>query len=360
MYNIIDHNARADKNEKLKPIYELLQHVESFINNDIEESKIYAMLTCKDSKKHSHLSTIENIDIFANLKIYIDSITDSLPKDKKIKAKEAKISSRNLRRKHEVASSFLKGGRLIERMVAEYERSLNSETLTDDHVYDEDIVSDEIIHILDEDLVDIDEEASVDVAEDVLDNLDNTQNEIINDNNLDIIEEVIENPAEANEENEVNLDDSQDEQEDEINQGMIFEFVDNNETEDSTNEDTIDESETIEFTFDDDTSDVTPPPASTGSLVKRATQRLKYSSSAITHAGETVGVKLNVDANGEKEKIEIRYMASKKKIRIRTADGEKFVPVTDTTIPPMNQMNEILKDIAKDKHIDNADSLTII
>ncbi len=298
MYNIIELNNVDNKNERLKPIYDLLKHVESFVSNDIAESKLNAMLTCKNSKKHSHASTIENVDIFATLRLYIDSMAEASIKNKASKVKEAKLSSKNLRHKKQVANSILKGDRLIAKMVARYENSLIEETVIPEMI--------EEVNVSEEDIA---EEVVLMVEE--------------------ITEEVLPEVVQVPEEQET---------------GLVFIFDDEIPAEVEATE-----------TKDTETQNILD-----GGLVKKTTQRLKYSSTPITHSGETVGVKLAVDANGNKDKVEIRYLASKKKIRIKTNDGEKFVPVTDSIIPPINQMNEILKAVANDQHISNAESLTIL
>ena len=100
-------------------IYDLLQLVDNFVAKDIEESKLHAMLTCKESKKkHSHKSTIENIDIFANLKIYLDTVDKSHEKKVvKTEEKQAKKTINNIRQKTDVANQILNGARLFPKMI---------------------------------------------------------------------------------------------------------------------------------------------------------------------------------------------------------------------------------------------------
>ncbi len=108
------------KDSKLKEqTYSLLQQVDNFVAKDVEESKLHAMLTCKEGKKkHSHKSTIENIDIFANLKIYLDTVDKShKKKDVKTEEKQAKKTINNIRQKTAVANQILNGERLIPQMI---------------------------------------------------------------------------------------------------------------------------------------------------------------------------------------------------------------------------------------------------
>ncbi|MBO5954536.1 MAG: hypothetical protein J6Q13_01040 [Clostridia bacterium] len=118
MYNQI-HNSNlndTDKSEKLKPIYELIKQVDDFIINDTFESKLNAMLTCKDSKKHTHKSTIENVDIFSNLITYVEAL-NSNPETMKANLKQAKLGTKNLNRKTTVAKEIMNGERLITKML---------------------------------------------------------------------------------------------------------------------------------------------------------------------------------------------------------------------------------------------------
>ena len=118
MYSEI-HNSQltdAEKSEKLKPIYELIKQVDEFIANDTFESKLNAMLTCKDNKKHSHKSIIENVDIFSNLITYVEAL-NSNQETMKANLKQAKLGTKNLNRKATVAKEILNGERLITKML---------------------------------------------------------------------------------------------------------------------------------------------------------------------------------------------------------------------------------------------------
>jgi hypothetical protein len=120
-YSSIYHNESidpAEKVEKLNPIFELLKRVDGFISKDVQESKAYAMLTCKDKEQHTHKSMIENIDIFANLTTFVDKITQAqTEKEQKSKIKEAKHQTKNIKQKTAEAGRILNGERLITKML---------------------------------------------------------------------------------------------------------------------------------------------------------------------------------------------------------------------------------------------------
>ena len=104
---------------RLNNIYNLLNQVEDFVAKDVAESKLHAMLTCKETRKHSHKATIENIDIFANLKIYLDTVGLATNKSEKhSQEKQAKKTIKNLKQKTTTATQILNGERLIPQMIA--------------------------------------------------------------------------------------------------------------------------------------------------------------------------------------------------------------------------------------------------
>lgn len=338
--------------KKLQPVYDLLRQVEDFIADDIAESKVFSMLTCKKSGKHTHKSTIENIDIFASLKMYVDAIAQKTTKEEIAQAKKsARAQTLNISQKTLKAGEILNNeDRLITRMLnynARYAPFMTQRNETIDSGLTFDIENDTVV-------MNFDDEGQVDETL-VYENSNNNEN---------ITAEESTTAEEANIEETSQLD----EEFIFINEFPSEELTETNEkiaeeqpSEELFNEEdlpVIDDAELIE---PKEVEEPQPVKHSTKSsnLIKKLTQRLKYSSTALTHSGKIVGVKLVVDANGNKSSTEIRYMSSKNKIRIKTSEGEKFVPVTDTIIPPMNQMNEILQEIASEQHIDNASSLTI-
>lgn len=108
--------SKKVKAETLKPMYELLANIEDFISDDVAESKIHAMLTCKENKKnHHHTYMIENIDIYANLKIYIDRLSkiNQGKLSRKELMKGAKKTTKNLGQKKAEAYKILNGEKVI-------------------------------------------------------------------------------------------------------------------------------------------------------------------------------------------------------------------------------------------------------
>ena len=95
-------------------------------------------------------------------------------------------------------------------------------------------------------------------------------------------------------------------------------------------------------------------------------QNVNYKTKPIMFNNEMIGTMLQIKTPDSIEKIEIRYMASKKQIRVKTTNSnspekvtERLIPITDTIIPPYNQMGDILKEVAKSKHINNVEDLVI-
>ncbi len=93
-------------------IFGILKRIDSFVSSNVEESKVSGLLSCKASGAHTHSTMIENIDIFANLKIHMDAIAESRP------TAEARTQTKNLRTKHNVAERILNGDRIIARMIS--------------------------------------------------------------------------------------------------------------------------------------------------------------------------------------------------------------------------------------------------
>ena len=98
------------KLEKLTPIYDVLTKINNFYANDIKKSKVFAMLSCKETNKnHSHREKIENLDIYAKLNIYLEKI-DNLEKTSKHDKKKAhKQARKDLTKQNNVAEKLLNG-----------------------------------------------------------------------------------------------------------------------------------------------------------------------------------------------------------------------------------------------------------
>ncbi len=79
------------KIRELKPIYEIYEKIEDLFLNDIEGSKSHILLTCKETKKHTHKSMFENVDIYRNLNACLN-VKNLKPNTKNpIKTKEQKV-----------------------------------------------------------------------------------------------------------------------------------------------------------------------------------------------------------------------------------------------------------------------------
>ncbi|MBR4998898.1 MAG: hypothetical protein IKY10_03365, partial [Clostridia bacterium] len=107
--------TKSIKEESLKPMFELLSNIDEFIANDIAESKTHAMLTCKEKKKHHHKYLIENVDIYANLKIYIDRLAriNAEQDNRKEMMKNAKKTTKNLAQKKKEAYNIVYNPHII-------------------------------------------------------------------------------------------------------------------------------------------------------------------------------------------------------------------------------------------------------
>ena len=88
------------KKAQLKPIRDVLKEISDFITKDINQSKVHALLTCKESKPgHTHKEVIENLDIYAKLAIYLNSV---------IKEENAEVSHRNTAKERKAANKHTK------------------------------------------------------------------------------------------------------------------------------------------------------------------------------------------------------------------------------------------------------------
>ena len=98
------------KLEKLTPIYNVLTKINNFYAKDIKKSKIFAMLNCKEtSKNHSHKETIENLDIYAKLNMYLEKIENLENVSKHNKKKVHKQVKADLVKQNVVAEKLLNG-----------------------------------------------------------------------------------------------------------------------------------------------------------------------------------------------------------------------------------------------------------
>ncbi|MBQ9796029.1 MAG: hypothetical protein IJW36_03650, partial [Clostridia bacterium] len=113
IYHEIESDETIDiklKAETLKPIYDMLVNVEEFITNDIAEEITHSMLTCTTKKEHTtHM--IENVDIYARLKITLDRLARANATEHEIaqQMKSAKKATRNITQKKQEAYKLVTG-----------------------------------------------------------------------------------------------------------------------------------------------------------------------------------------------------------------------------------------------------------
>ena len=116
-FNIISSNPELSIDKKLEalaPIQELLTKINNFYAKDIKKSKVFAMLNCKETDNgHTHKETLENLDIYAKLSMYLEKINDM-----------EKVSSHTKRKAHSQVKTDLKRQNIVA------ERLLNGEDVT--------------------------------------------------------------------------------------------------------------------------------------------------------------------------------------------------------------------------------------
>lgn len=72
-----DQTAIKELSNYKSNIEKLMNSVNTFVKKNSAEAKLNAILTCKENGKHEHAPTIENVDIFAKLKIKVDGQIDN-------------------------------------------------------------------------------------------------------------------------------------------------------------------------------------------------------------------------------------------------------------------------------------------
>lgn len=111
-FNEINSNPEYSIDTKLKlttPICEVLQKINSFFSKDIKKSKIFAMLNCKETdKNHSHKETIENLDIYSKLSMYLEKIENENLSASTKKKVHSEVKS-DLKKQNIVAERLLNG-----------------------------------------------------------------------------------------------------------------------------------------------------------------------------------------------------------------------------------------------------------
>lgn len=112
-FNAISENDELSIEVKLRnttPIYEVLSKINSFYAKDIKKSKIFAMLNCKDTtKNHTHKETLENLDIYSKLSMYLKRIEKRADLTKGEKRKTHRQIKADLTMQNAVAERLLNG-----------------------------------------------------------------------------------------------------------------------------------------------------------------------------------------------------------------------------------------------------------
>lgn len=124
-FNEIDKKTESvsAKAEALKPYYEKLKQINDFINDDIKNAKVFALLNCKnDNKNHSHKETIENLDIYTKLKMTIDKTKDLTEGDPSSIYKHQ--VKNNISEQQKVANELANGASVITSPLNRYEEIL--------------------------------------------------------------------------------------------------------------------------------------------------------------------------------------------------------------------------------------------
>ena len=205
MFHTLDHNNFQGKEEAIRPIYELLKQVDSFVSKNVRESKLHTLLTCKDSSKHTHKSMIENVDIFANLKTYIDAMAKAQLRDVKATKAQFKKNVKNIANKKFKANEIIEEERLIAKLVARYEAenalevgsSVEENPIVEDVIFEEPIIAtfeeiiEEPIEEADEEIIEeIPEESIEEVTEEAVEDITEEVTEV-----EEVVEEIIEEPG---------------------------------------------------------------------------------------------------------------------------------------------------------------------
>ena len=458
MFHTIERNNFQGKEEAIKPVYELLKQVDEFVSKNVRESKLHNLLTCKDSGNHTHKSTIENIDIFANLKTYVDAMSKAELKDVKATKAQVKKNVKNIANKKLKANELINEERLIAKLVARYEAentlkaapSNEENPIIEENPIVEEVAEENIDDIIDEITEDIIDEVTEDITEEVVE--EEVIEEMPVEENLNNKQPIEENPPQQKEDiisfrkyntihlffkdgkisspglllselerimkldkyryedsgrtvptpstsreyenfyadvlaNDIEFKNQPDDvvkhyeemarMTDEIHQLLTETKKTEEEAKREAEEEAKREAERLareeaerlaeekrkaeeEAKCKAEEKNNQPK-----NLVVKTAQRLSYETKPVSYNGDVIGTKLTVKTSDEKETVEIRYRASKKQIRVKTtgndnAVSEAYVALTDREeIPPYTQINDILREVAKKKHISNVEDLII-
>ena len=109
------------KVNKLNTLHDILNTVDKFVENDVYETKNYAMLTAKNSKDNRVKPTVvENMDIYADLQMTLKRDCVDAPESDKPK-KHSKLTVNHLRDQHIEARNILSDGKtFIQKLISKW------------------------------------------------------------------------------------------------------------------------------------------------------------------------------------------------------------------------------------------------
>lgn len=121
-----DHSALENFLKQKELLEQLLVQADKFINSNIKEAKLNALLTCKEKGKHSH-STVENVDIYATICNKLDAVK------RHSSDKDVKKMHKNTTLKKQTAERLISGER---RLIPELIEKTASKTTEKERVVD--------------------------------------------------------------------------------------------------------------------------------------------------------------------------------------------------------------------------------
>ena len=126
-YNKLADKAPTDlekyNDTEMQNIYKLLKQCGKFVHDDLEQSMVYTLLSCKENDKHNHI--IENANTYSQMRIYEEAIRTKFATDANItKNLVQKACARRMNReKNIVAGSLInKKAVLLQETLNEYEK----------------------------------------------------------------------------------------------------------------------------------------------------------------------------------------------------------------------------------------------
>lgn len=123
-FNTISKNEELSVDKKLEtltPIYGLLSKINAFYSKDIKKSKVFAMLNCKEKdENHSHKETIENLDIYAKLSMYLEKMNETIAPSARTKKKVFNQIKVDTKKQNIVAERLLNGEEVTNLVTKKY------------------------------------------------------------------------------------------------------------------------------------------------------------------------------------------------------------------------------------------------